>query len=207
VQQIIEWGSAAQFPPSSVLNTSHDLQNSSFDSTLGPFEPYPGQRMALSSVTQAVVGVPNLFEGYSLEGVGTPAVSIYSKPLVTGYSELAPRMSDVRMGGIDIQRKPLMEQQLEALRISATMGQMGHITPLDDYLSTYWQTFHTRFPIVHQSTFDPASNILLSAAVAAIGTQYHNTAAARQKGVDLNDYCRKNIDLVSMLASMVDIYF
>ncbi|KIN06531.1 hypothetical protein OIDMADRAFT_155773, partial [Oidiodendron maius Zn] len=90
--------------------------------------------------------------------------------------------------------KPLMEQQLEALQISATMA---HLIPLDDYISTYWQTFHVLFPIVHRGTFNPAANFLLSSAVAAIGTQYHNTAAARQKGVDLNEYCRRSIDLLS----------
>jgi hypothetical protein len=33
--------------------------------------------------------------------------------------------------------------------------------------------------------------------MAAIGTQYHNTPEARMKGIELNETCRKNIDLVS----------
>jgi hypothetical protein len=33
--------------------------------------------------------------------------------------------------------------------------------------------------------------------MAAIGTQYHNTSEARTKGIELNETCRKNIDLVS----------
>lgn len=173
---------------------SHDMQNPQFDPRMGKFKPYTAPRMTLSTA-QTLLGVPNSFEGYSVRGgVGMLAV----------FSESTPRVSDSRVGGIDIQMKPLMEQQLEALQISATMA---HLTPLDDYISTYWHTFHTFCPIIHRGAFDPAANILLSSAIAAIGTQYHNTAAARQKGVELNDYCRRTIDLVSVASLILGIYF
>ena len=166
-----------------------------------PFEPYTAARIPLSSIPLTLLGVPNTFEGYSVGGVGMPAVPMDIKPLSPVFSESTPQVSDSRVGGINIQMKPLMEQQLEALQISATMA---HLIPLDDYISTYWQTFHALFPIVHRGTFNPASNFLLSSAVAAIGTQYHNTATARQKGVDLNDYCRRSIDLVSVPSLILD---
>lgn len=98
------------------------------------------------------------------------------------------------MGDIPLKMQPLMEQQLEALTINATMA---NLFPLDAYISTFWGTFHATCPIIHQSTFDPTKNILLSCAMAAIGTQYHNDIAARQKGVLLNEYCRGHIDMAS----------
>jgi hypothetical protein len=90
-----------------------------------------------------------------------------------------------------------MEPQLAALYISATMA---HLAPLEPYISSYWQFFDAIFPVIHRGSFDPTANTILSSAMAAIGTQYHNTAAARQKGIELNDYCRKTIDHVSSLA-------
>ena len=163
---------------------------------LGQYESFASPRMTTSGVSHTLSDIPNPFEGYGVEPVGVPALSMYSKPLPSVFSESTPRVPDFRMGGVDINTKPLMEQQLEPWCISATMA---YLTPLDDYISTYWQTFHTVCPIIHRGTFDPMENVLLSSAVAAMGTQYHNTAAARQKGVELNDSCRRTIDLVSLI--------
>lgn len=81
--------------------------------------------------------------------------------------------------------------------IDATaVASYGAQPQLDNYLSSYWQYFHPLFPIVHRPTFDHTDDSLLRTAMAAIGTQYHDSLEARSKGSELNEACRKGIDLV-----------
>jgi hypothetical protein len=158
--------------------------------------------MAAPNVSCPLFDLSNAFEEYSMESMDTPVLSSYSKPLASDFSGASPRTPNASFGGGDFKTKQLMEPQLEALCISATME---HIAPLDPYITSYWESCNTFFPIIHRGTFDPTENGLLSSAMAALGTQYHNTAAARQKGVELNDYCRKSIDLVSFLVLVLGV--
>lgn len=77
---------------------------------------------------------------------------------------------------------------------ATTSGYQTH-AKLEIYLKSYWQHFHSFFPIVHRPTFElTQDNQLLTFALAAIGSQYHKPAGARTTGYKLNDYCRKAID-------------
>jgi hypothetical protein len=202
--RVPEWASdAPKFHSNGVISTSQELPSPQFNSMLGQFESYASSRMTSSSVPQALLDVPSSVEGYSVEPVRAPTFSMYRKPLAQVFSESTPRGTYFSMGGVNLKLKPFMEQQLETLYISASVA---HFTPLDAYISTYWETFHIHFPIVHRCTFDPAEHILLSSAMAAIGTQFHNTAADRQKGVELNDYCRKSIDFVRFLSLIRNVF-
>jgi hypothetical protein len=192
------WPAAApQFPSNAALGTPHDLQSPQFESPLEQFlGPYVSPRMTRPSVSQQLLDVTNSLDPFYMDSVGTPTLSIFSKPLASVLSESTSRVSESRLAGVDVKTKQLMEPQLEALYISATMA---HLAPLEPYISSYWQLFDAIFPVIHRGSFDPTANIILSSAMAAIGTQYHSTAAARQKGIELNDYCRKTIDHVSFL--------
>ena len=196
VHTVPDWPTnTAQFSPHNIIGTPQDLRNGQFDSILEQYEtPYTSPRMTPSSLSRHLLDVPssNSFGGYYMESVGTPALSTYSKPLAQIFSASPSRISDSRLGGIDIKRKEFVEPQLGMSSINA------HLAHLDPYLSSYWHSFDQHFPIIHRGTFDPAENNLLTFAMAAIGTQYRNTIEARQKGVELNDYCRKNIDHVSL---------
>jgi hypothetical protein len=66
---------------------------------------------------------------------------------------------------------------------------------VDLYISSYWKYFDELFPIIHQSSYNPEEK-LLTAAMAAIGTQFHHTPEARIRGSELNEACRKGIDFV-----------
>ena len=79
------------------------------------------------------------------------------------------------------------------------MALYGAQPQLDLYLSSYWQYFHPLFPIIHRPTFDRTEDNLLNIAMAAIGTQYHDSPEARTQGSEFNEACRKGIELVSML--------
>jgi hypothetical protein len=196
VHTVPDWPTnTAQFSPHNIIGTPQDLRNGQFDSILEQYEtPYTSPRMTPSSLSRHLLDVPssNSFGGYYMESVGTPALSTYSKPLAQIFSASPSRISDSRLGGIDFKRKEFVEPQLGMSSINA------HLAHLDPYLSSYWHSFDQHFPIIHRGTFDPAENNLLTFAMAAIGTQYRNTIEARQKGVELNDYCRKNIDHVSL---------
>lgn len=198
--EVPDWMSSSQIHLDGILDSTQELRNTQFDPLL-QFESYPSPRMtAPTSIPQTLLTGPS-FDVYGGESLGvSPLTTMYSKTMAPGFLESTPRSADFGMAGVELKIKPLMEQQLETLRISATME---HLLPLHEYITTYWQTFHTGCPIIHRDTFDPMENIILSSAMAAIGTQYHNTAAAREKGAKLNDYCRTNIGLVSLMALKV----
>jgi hypothetical protein len=81
--------------------------------------------------------------------------------------------------------------------MSSTASYPTQLAQLDDYISTYWQILDSLFPIIHHGTFDSTVDSLLSSAMAAMGSQYHDTPEARQRGIELNEYCRKSIGLVN----------
>lgn len=197
LKNVTGWSSAApQFHSNVAVSMAQDLRGPQFDSVLGQFESYASPRMTPLGVSNTLLDAPISFERFSVEPMETPALSMYSKSMASAFSTPTPRVSDFRLGSVDVKLKPLMEQHLEALRICETMT---HLTPLNEYISSYWQSFHPLSPMIHRGTFNPTENILLSSAMAAIGTQYHNTPAARQKGAELNEYCKKSIDLVGLI--------
>ena len=191
---------AAQWSPHGISTTPQDLRSPPFESIMEQFEtPYASPRMTPPSSSRQLLDVPNSFGGYYMESVGTPALSTYNKPLAQLFSASPTRISDPGLAGIDGRRsKELVGESELALTAAATMTSSYQTqTQLDVYLSSYWQSFHKLFPIIHQATFDPIVDSLLTSAMAAIGTQYHDTFEARTKGSELNEACRKGIDLVS----------
>ncbi|RDW61082.1 hypothetical protein BP6252_12465 [Coleophoma cylindrospora] len=71
---------------------------------------------------------------------------------------------------------------------------------LEDHLANYWDFFDPIFPIIHRRTFEKltqkgTSNILLKAAMAAIGTQYSKQSDVRNKGTEMHEYCKKNLEV------------
>lgn len=179
-------------PPYGVMSTPQ----TKFDTSLEQFEmPHISPRITPSSSSRQP-DIPDPFGGDHMESVGTPVLTTYGRPLAQDFSASTSQEFDPRSGGAGIKRKEWTELRLGTLHMSASML---HSAPLDDpYMSSYWEHFDRQFPIVHRGTFDPTENSLLSSAMAAIGTQYHNTTDARQKGIELNHLCRGNINHVSL---------
>ena len=147
-----------------------------------------------------LLDVPSSSYGnFFMETVGTPALSTYiSKPLAQHFPACPSRTSNP---GLDILRgkKDLVESHhLSTFPINTTSAFQQSQPQLDIYIASYWQSFNNFFRIVHRPTFDLVDHDLLKFAMAAIGTQYHDSNEARAKGIELNDYCKKNIDLVSL---------
>ena len=139
--------------------------------------------------------VPNgAFGGLYMESVGTPALSTYMKPLAQPFSASAPRISNSGFASTSRGAKAVVLELFD----TATMSSYGAQPQLEIYLSSYWQHFHLLFPIIHRPTFDRTEDNLLRTAMAAIGTQYHDSSEARAKGSELNEACRKGIDLVGV---------
>jgi hypothetical protein len=88
-------------------------------------------------------------------------------------------------------------KQLLPLEFHANTGVKSYCQrqELDLYISSYWEYFDELFPIIHRASYDPEER-LLTAAMAAIGTQFHYTPEARKRGSELNEACKKGIDLV-----------
>lgn len=76
---------------------------------------------------------------------------------------------------------------------------------LDLYTNSYWDNFHPFFPIIHRQTSEPIKDGLLTSALAAIGTQYHDTPEARVIGSDLNEACKRGIGHVSSFCMYYEI--
>jgi len=186
-----------QWSPHGITTTPQDLRSSPFDtSILEQYEtPYTSPRMTPSSSRNQLLDVPNSYGVYSyMESVGTPALSTYSKPIAQLFSASSSRVSDPGLVGINA---PGPKTQLEALSASAPLTSNQTQPQLDDYVTSYWQHFHSIFPVIHRPTFHPNDDQILTYALAAIGTQYHNNPEARKIGSELNELCRRAIDIVS----------
>jgi len=118
----------------------------------------------------------------------------YTKPLSTlsPFSAQSSTHGEKGIGG----SSPAWKQLLP-LELSANTGVEPYCQrqELDLYISSYWEYFDELFPIIHRASYDPEEK-LLTAAMAAIGTQFHYTPEARMRGSELNEACRKEIDLV-----------
>lgn len=138
-------------------------------------------------------------DGYILDPGGAPSLSTYNKPLPQGFASTPFGVADIEYSGAT---RPGTEgtktRALETLTIeSLVAADAKTLSQLDEYLSSFWKYFAPLCPIIHQGTFKPWDDIFLSAAIAAIGSQYHNSTVARQRGVDLHEICRICIGLVS----------
>jgi hypothetical protein len=198
-----DWSAAIpQYSPHGIIGTPQDLRGPQFDALLDQYEtPYTSPRMTPPTSTRQLLDVPNAFGGYYMESVGTPALSTYSKPLAQLFSASPSRVSDPGLASIDRRQKLESPQQLGAMSLNSTLNipYIPQLPQIDNYISSYWEAFDPLCPIIHRGTFDPAEDTLLSKAMAAIGTQYHDNADARQSGIELNKYCRESIDHVSPL--------
>lgn len=196
---------APQWTPHPMCTTPQDIRSPpAFDPMLEQYEtPYSSPRMTPPTTTRRLLDVPNSFGGYymDVEVVGTPA---YNKPMAQIFPASPTRLSDSGLASI-VGRKDLVEPQslgsLGMLSLSSS-ARYQQLAQLDGYITSYWQSFDSFISIVHRGTFDPAEDRLLSSAMAAIGTQYHDSPEARQRGIELNDYCRKSIGMVSLRLSI-----
>jgi hypothetical protein len=203
-----EWpGGVPQFssPSHGIIGTP---QNNRFDSSMlvEPYEnEYPPQQLT-PPMAPRHLDVPNnnnSFVAYYMEPVvGTPALTTYDKPLAQLFPATTPGVSSSGLGGIEHQ-KVEPPHHFGALSIASdiTASYPMQSSKQDVYIESYWKSFHVLFPIVHQGTFDPTANDLLTNAIAAIGTQYHDSAEARKEGMEMNEYCKKSIDHVSVFSS------
>jgi hypothetical protein len=181
-----------------ITTTPQDLQSPAFDSIMEQYElpPYVSPRMTPPGSTRGhLLDVPNSFgqlgHYMDMESVGTPALSTYCKPLAQLFPASPTRVSNSGLASIGRRQKELVNP------LEATTPTFPPKPQYDIYVSSYWQYFHPHFPIIHRPTCNYIEDSLLTYAMAAIGTQYQNSPEARTKGIELNETCRKNIDLVS----------
>ncbi|KAH6674073.1 hypothetical protein B0J14DRAFT_653390 [Halenospora varia] len=191
---IADWPISATSPWTShgLSTTPQDMRSPPFDAMLEQYEQtaFTSPRISTPNAPQSqLLDVPG-YGGYYMESVGTPTLSTYTKPISQVFPASPSRVSNTRLAGIDATRA---KEQLALHSIPATMSEYLPQPQLETYLDSYFEHFHPLFPIIHRPTFNPADGSLLSTAVAAIGTQYHDTVEARQKGSELNESCRKNI--------------
>lgn len=70
---------------------------------------------------------------------------------------------------------------------------------LEKYISSYWDCFDPLYPVIHCINFNLTEDRLLASAMATLGSQYHYSTETRRFGVQLNEHCRKNLDLVGLV--------
>ena len=189
------------FPSHGILGHSNASQ---FESMIDQFEPQyssPG----MNTPGRAMLEIPGGYGSiqYRETSVGISAVPTYTKPMAQIFPASPARSTDSGMVEINGLQKlqPSHHPIASAMQSSYLLQhqqQQQQSTHLDPYIETYWESFHQLFPIVHRGTFNSSEDALLSSAMAAIGTQYHSSTAARQKGMELNEFCKKSIDHVSI---------
>jgi hypothetical protein len=198
---ISDWPAPVGVPQWShaMTTTPQDMRGPGFESILDQYDAsYTTSPRMTPPGPRQLLDVPNSVGYYHVEtAVGTPALSTYSKPFAQHFSASSSRFTDP---GLDIDRRKkglVGSPHLGALSINTVITYPAQTQNLDLYIDSYFQHFHQFFPIIHRPTFDRNEDSLLTSAMAAIGTQYHATSEARVKGSELNESCRKGIDLVS----------
>lgn len=199
---------AAPYWTHGMTSTPQDIRSPGdfVDSMLDAYEtPFSSPRISTPVSARAqLLNIPTSIEGfYNMDSsVGTPTLPTFSKPFAQNFpASTTPRYSN--NSGLEILRgkKELVEpQQLSSFAVNTTTTFQPQPS-YDEYLDSYWQSFHQSFPVIHQPTFDSTQSNLLTSAMAAIGTQYHDSPEARAKGAELNEYCKKGIELVSQFSS------
>jgi hypothetical protein len=197
---------ATHWPSHAITATHQDLRSpAAFDAVvMERYETrYTPPRMSPPPVSHGgqMLGVPNSFNGSIVEAVGTPALSMYEKTLAQCFPASQPRVLNT---GYQSSRKKgrLDGESFQFSQLSSgntLLVPIHHQQPmLSTYIATYWKTMHILLPVIHQPTFNILENDILTSAMAAIGTQYHDTAESRRHGSELNEFCRKSIEFVSL---------
>ena len=182
--------------------TTHWSSNASSD-TLQDFLAPPFESMLDlydTSYMSPRMTPPNTSRGHQFLDVSDSFAGIYkmselyTKPL----SALSPFWAqsgphgEKGSGGSTAARKQLLLLDFD---VNAGIKSNYQRQELDLYISSYWEYFDELFPIIHRASYNPEEQ-LLTAAMAAIGTQFHYTLEARMRGSELNEACRKGIDSV-----------
>jgi hypothetical protein len=141
--------------------------------------------------------VPNSYGRYLMESVGTPTPSTNSKPISQVFSA-APRIPNA---GLAIANASREKEQLATFSCAPTIPEYQD-QALALYINSYWLDFHPLFPFIHRPTYNTVEGSLLTTAIAAIGTQYHDTPEARIRGTEMNELCRRGIDQVSQFTTL-----
>lgn len=185
VATLPDWSTSAAAPYWShgMNNTPQDTRSPGFvDSILESYEtPFSSPRISEPVSARAqLLNVPTSVDGfYNMEP------SVASTPRFSNNSGL-----EIFRGKTEL----VESQQLGTFALSS-VSTFQPQPSFEIYLSSYWQSFHQLFPIIHQPTFDSTQSNLLTSAMAAIGTQYHDSPEARAKGAELNEFCKKGIEL------------
>jgi hypothetical protein len=190
-ETIPDWPAiTTHWSPNASSDTPQDFPAPPFESMLGLYDaPYMSPRMASPARGHQFLDIPsNSFAGiYKMS-------ELYTKPLSTlspFWAQSSPH-GEKGIGGSTAARKQLLPLEFYA---NTGVKYNSRRQELDLYISSYWEYFDELFPIIHHSSYNPEDK-LLTAAMAAIGTQFHHTPEARIRGSELNEACRKGIDLV-----------
>lgn len=181
-----------------MANTSQDLRSPPYETMMESYEaPYTPPRM--SPPSRQLLDVPG-FGGYYLESVGNPHTSTYNKHLAQTFLPASPsRLPSPRLAILGRGSKGMVgSQQLEPstnIETIISSPSQSAISNLDTYLSLYWNNFDKISPFIHRGTYIQNQNLLLTFAMAAIGTQYHPNPEARKHGVEFHTFCNKTIPL------------
>ncbi|KAI9642926.1 hypothetical protein NHQ30_008660 [Ciborinia camelliae] len=181
--------------PNGMTNAAQDLRGPPYETVMESYDaPYTPPRM--SPPSRQLLDVPG-FGGYYMESVGNPHTSTYNKHLAQTFPASPPRLSNPRLAILNRGSKELLgSQQLESLTNIGTIvssPSQSATSHLDNYLSLYWNNFDKLFPFIHRGTYIQNQNLLLTFAMAAIGTQYHPNPEARKHGVEFQAYCTTSI--------------
>ncbi|CZT01865.1 related to C2H2 zinc finger protein [Rhynchosporium agropyri] len=199
---LADWPVSAgtHWSPHGLSATPHEIRSpAGFDSGLERFEsPFASPRMSSPITSRGqLLDVPNTYGSFYMDTVGTPLPKYLSKPVAQHIPASPARTTNP---GLDFHGKKGMVEPIHLVTspFITTSAFQQSLPQLDIYISSYWQSFNSLFCIVHQPTFDLKPHKLLRRSMAAIGTQFHNSPEARARGIELNEYCKKEIELVSI---------
>lgn len=195
---VADWNNNQPMPWSPGGNTIHTPRSAVLETVPERFEspPYLSPHLSpriisypLSAINSSPAG------GYNMELVGTPTLSSPHKPLAQSLLS-APRTRSIRSKFTEFGARDIALVDAQHLDRNSSDLNAVQAEKVDHYITSYQTHLEPVYSIIHPETYAHHISGLARDAMAALGSQYHNTPEDRDYGSQLHESCMETIPSV-----------
>lgn len=186
------------YPPTILTSPHNSVSGNSFN--ISPIYPireevealYMSPHLSSQMQFSRDVGLSDAEGSQHAESVGIPTPSRQLKAFTQSSTAPAVRLSARGLASVEYRHKPV----LLAGNVEPLSGTAAPRSLVDKYIGVYWLFYDPLWPLVHCQGYGSQTSVLLSLAMAAIGSQHCDHASDRRHGADLFAACTSMIDHV-----------